>query len=233
MSENPEIVLSVEMGDSTSAATAEAYAIGKRNGVDVTEGDPAYQNNAKYYSEQAGADISEAVEARDAAIEAKEGAEAARDEAETAQSGAETAAQSAGTAKDAAVAAQGNAETAKDAAAAARTGAENAAQNAGSARDAAIAAKTAAESARSGAESAQAKAEAAAQGAEAKVQEIQDMTVAAQASSTPSATISKVGDHLHILFGLVKGDKGDPGEESVLTPELISGTDYRLNMERS
>lgn len=31
---------------------AEAYAVGTRNGVPVTSGDPAYHNNAKYYSEQ-------------------------------------------------------------------------------------------------------------------------------------------------------------------------------------
>lgn len=31
---------------------AEAYAKGTRNGVAVGASDPAYQNNAKYYSEQ-------------------------------------------------------------------------------------------------------------------------------------------------------------------------------------
>lgn len=36
------------------AEDSEAYAIGKRNGVDVTSGDPAYHNNSKYYSELAG-----------------------------------------------------------------------------------------------------------------------------------------------------------------------------------
>ena len=29
---------------------AEAYAVGTRNGVPVTSGDPAYHNNSKYYS---------------------------------------------------------------------------------------------------------------------------------------------------------------------------------------
>lgn len=36
-----------------SAENAEAYAIGKRAGVDVPSTDPAYHNNAKYYAEQA------------------------------------------------------------------------------------------------------------------------------------------------------------------------------------
>lgn len=35
-----------------SAEDSEAYAIGKRGGVDVEEDDPAYHNNAKYYAEQ-------------------------------------------------------------------------------------------------------------------------------------------------------------------------------------
>lgn len=36
-----------------NAQTAEAWAVGKRNGVDVSATDPAYQNNAKYYKDQA------------------------------------------------------------------------------------------------------------------------------------------------------------------------------------
>lgn len=39
----------------TSKQNSEAYAVGKRDGVDVTSGDPTYHNNSKYYSEQAGA----------------------------------------------------------------------------------------------------------------------------------------------------------------------------------
>lgn len=35
------------------AEDAEAWAVGKRNGVDVPANDPAYQNNAKYYKELA------------------------------------------------------------------------------------------------------------------------------------------------------------------------------------
>lgn len=40
---------------SGSAEDAEAYAIGKRGGVDVESTDPAYHNNAKYYKDQASA----------------------------------------------------------------------------------------------------------------------------------------------------------------------------------
>ena len=36
-----------------SAQDAEAYAVGKRKGIDVGAGDPAYLNNSKYYAEQA------------------------------------------------------------------------------------------------------------------------------------------------------------------------------------
>ena len=35
-----------------SAEDAEAWSVGKRNGVDVLNTDPAYHNNAKYYAEQ-------------------------------------------------------------------------------------------------------------------------------------------------------------------------------------
>ena len=37
-----------------AAKTSEAYAVGKRGDVDVESTDPAYHNNSKYYSEQAG-----------------------------------------------------------------------------------------------------------------------------------------------------------------------------------
>lgn len=44
-----------ETNAESSAQDAEAYAVGKRYGVDVPSTDPAYHNNAKYYSEQASA----------------------------------------------------------------------------------------------------------------------------------------------------------------------------------
>lgn len=45
---------------SESAQDAEAYATGKRGGVDVSTSDDAYHNNAKWYSEQASASASDA-----------------------------------------------------------------------------------------------------------------------------------------------------------------------------
>lgn len=42
-----------------SAEDAEAWAVGKRNGADVGSSDETYQNNAKYYSEQASETVSE------------------------------------------------------------------------------------------------------------------------------------------------------------------------------
>lgn len=41
-----------------SALDSEAYAVGKRAGADVQSGDPAYNNNSKYYSELAAALLS-------------------------------------------------------------------------------------------------------------------------------------------------------------------------------
>lgn len=38
---------------SASASDSEAYAVGKRGGIDVGSTDPTYHNNAKYYSQQA------------------------------------------------------------------------------------------------------------------------------------------------------------------------------------
>ena len=41
----------------TSQYTSEAWAVGKRNGADVTPDDPAYHNNAKYYADNINATI--------------------------------------------------------------------------------------------------------------------------------------------------------------------------------
>lgn len=43
-----------ESAAAQSEEDSEAWAIGERNGVPVTSGDPTYQNNAKYYAQQAG-----------------------------------------------------------------------------------------------------------------------------------------------------------------------------------
>jgi len=41
----------------TDALKAEGYAVGEQNGTPVTSGSPYYQNNAKYYKEQAAAEL--------------------------------------------------------------------------------------------------------------------------------------------------------------------------------
>lgn len=46
----------------SAAETAEAYAVGKRNNVDVAIGDPAYHNNAKYYAEFVADNVSNLIE---------------------------------------------------------------------------------------------------------------------------------------------------------------------------
>ena len=58
--ENVEIETEIQANDAVSAAKAEAYAVGERNGVPVTAGDSAYHNNSKYYAQQAGNESDEA-----------------------------------------------------------------------------------------------------------------------------------------------------------------------------
>lgn len=61
---------------------SEAYALGTRGGVPVGSGDPTYQNNSKYYSEQAGNSANAASGSANAAATSKTGADAAKDKAE-------------------------------------------------------------------------------------------------------------------------------------------------------
>lgn len=57
----PEAVeLEISASDRESAKDAEAWAVGKRGGVDVPASDPTYQNNSKYYAEQASGSASAA-----------------------------------------------------------------------------------------------------------------------------------------------------------------------------
>ena len=44
-------VTGLKEGAEDAAEDAEAYAVGKRGGVDVDSDDPAYHNNAKYYAD--------------------------------------------------------------------------------------------------------------------------------------------------------------------------------------
>ena len=58
-SESPDLMMEVQMGGASSAENAEAWAVGERGGVPVGPTDPVYHNNAKYYSEQTGQDVSD------------------------------------------------------------------------------------------------------------------------------------------------------------------------------
>ena len=162
MSENnvnstEEIVLSVEMGDAVSAQTAEAYAVGKRGGVDVAETDPTWHNNAKYYAEQAEEAAGEAQGAEEAAQRAETAqaaAEAARDRAEAIGAGAAQSAAAAAESAQAAATAKTGAETAQSAAAGSATAAEGSAGRASQSATAAAGSATAAGTAKTAAETA-------------------------------------------------------------------------------
>ena len=100
-----------------SARDAEAWAIGKRGGVDVQEGDPAWHNNALYYAGQADASATEAARqaglAEDQADAASESAAEAGRQAGAAEGSAEEAGRKAGIAEDQAEAAAGSAAEAE------------------------------------------------------------------------------------------------------------------------
>lgn len=78
-----------ETSASTDALKAEGYAVGQQSGTDVGSGSPYYQNNAKYYSEQAAGDADRADEAAEAAGQSSDDAEAAKDAAQEAQTAIE------------------------------------------------------------------------------------------------------------------------------------------------
>ena len=79
-----EVEMAVQVGSEVSESNAEAWAVGKRHGVDVPDTDPTYHNNSKYYAQQADEDAQTASGAKDDAIDAKADAEAARDAAQSA-----------------------------------------------------------------------------------------------------------------------------------------------------
>ena len=131
--------------------------------------------------------------------------EAATTAAQSATSAANTAAGSANTAANKATAAAGTATSA-----------------AGQATSAAGVANTAAGTANAAAESA----DEAAAGAIAAAQSIEKMTVAASglpAGSKPTAAISDVNGHKHVVFGIPKGDKGETGATGPQGPKGDTG----------
>ena len=106
-SNNPEVIeleLEVDVQDSASVKNAEAWAVGKRGGVPVIEGDETWHNNAKYYAEQAGQSGQAAAASATAAQGYATQAAGAVQPAQQAQAAAEAAAQEA---IDTVVAAQG------------------------------------------------------------------------------------------------------------------------------
>lgn len=83
---NPTIELEAEvnMGSKASEYSAEAWAVGERGGVPVSEGDQTYHNNAKYYAETSGEHDSNA----EAWAVGERGGEAVTSEDETYQNNA-------------------------------------------------------------------------------------------------------------------------------------------------
>lgn len=93
-----EMEMEVDMGGTASEYNAEAWAVGERHGVPVSETDQTYHNNAKYYAGKTAEDrtaiiqaeqtvVAKAAEAETAAGKAQgheEAAEQAREEAEAA-----------------------------------------------------------------------------------------------------------------------------------------------------
>lgn len=74
------------------AEDAEAWAVGQRGGADVPDTDPAYENNAKYYAEQAGLSESNAsASANIASTQAGNATTAASDAADSARVASEAA----------------------------------------------------------------------------------------------------------------------------------------------
>lgn len=154
--------------------------------------------------------------ARDTAETARTSAETNRDTAETGRVNAETARATAETARDTAETARGTAEAARSAAEMDRATAETARAAAESARDAAETQRATDTAA------AIAAAEAATGDAEDAADMVENITVAANGlapGSQPTATVSIVDGHLHIVFGSVKGD---PGKDFVIRKTFSS-----------
>jgi len=64
---------------SSAASNSEAYAVGKRGGTAVPSTDPAYHNNSKFYSEQAGDSATSALNSKNAAKLSEQNAKASED----------------------------------------------------------------------------------------------------------------------------------------------------------
>lgn len=99
-----------------------------------------------------------------------------------------------------------------------------AAINAGNATTAANTAATAANNAATAANNAATNANNKASLVNAAIEKIDNMTVSATSNGTnsPTATVSEVDGHIHISFGLQKGDKGDKGKDFRIRRSFVS-----------
>lgn len=161
--------------------------------------------------------------ARATAETARDTAETARASAETNRATAETGRVNAETARATAETARDTAETSRGTAEAARSAAETARATAETARDTAETARAAAETQRAtDTAAAIAAAGTATTAASAAADMVAGITVAANGlapGSAPTATVTIVDGHLHIVFGSVKGD---PGKDFVIRKTFSS-----------
>ena len=164
-----------------NALVSEGYAVGEQDGETVGEDSPYWENNAKYYAEQA-------VESSGSAAEDAQRAEDARDRAETAQAAAEAAQAASETAQAEAESARDEAEEHKNAAASSASAASESAESAaGSASSASSSAAAASASASQAAESAEDAGESAAEAAE--YLDEMDEKYAAKQNAKPDGTV--------------------------------------------
>ena len=221
---------------------SEAWAIGKRGGVDVGSSDETYHNNSKYYASQAAASSSaansEAAAAAQSARDAAASANGAAQSAASATASKNAAANSADIAANAATAAQNHAISAASSATAAGGSATAAANKATAAAQSATAAgnsATEAATAREAAEDAQDAAEAAAQSiAQSAAQIAQNTSDIGDLTSQintlqPAATAADIGKALIVKTvadgkptEYEYGEAGGGGDASNYAPIIIN-----------
>lgn len=144
-------VIAYAQSAENSKKDSEAWAVGKKDGVDVTSSDPQYHNSSKYHAEQASASAQTAAgHASDAGTSAGNASASATSASQSASSASDSATAAAGSASDAsgyATSASNSADSASGSASSASTSANNAASSASSASDSATAASGSASSA--------------------------------------------------------------------------------------
>lgn len=196
-----DVSMRTDVGSGASEKNAEAWAVGERGGVPVGPGDPNWQNNSKYYAEQAAGSLDQV--SRDAAA-AADSATAAGNKATAAAGSAETATRKAQDAADSAAAASGSADDAAGSATAAEQSATTAGNKAQAAEDsadaAAASAVTAGQKAQDAADSATAASGSAGTAAQ-KAQDAEDSATAASGSATAAAGSASAAAESAFLAG--------------------------------